>query len=286
MKLFRSAASAILATGLLAGSAVMPASAHSRDSVDYVALGDSYAAGVGAPPYLDENCGVSPDGYPELLDNRRRIDLEANRSCSGATTIDVFAELASLNEDTDLVTLTVGGNDVEYQNVIGACGFGPDACRQVVDSTLALAQTDLAAGLLALYLNIGYAAPGADVVVTGYPHLFSPEFGATFTFPAIDPDTGNPVLDPNEQPVILTLTPVEQQILNEGTDILNDIIRIQVEAAAFTYVDVVDRFEGHGLGSPRPWIQPFGDPAALHPTAKGYKHGYFPEIRRAVKNLD
>lgn len=263
---------------------MLPASAHDRGSIDYVALGDSYAAGVGAPPDLDPACGISSLGYPGLLDERRRIDLEANRACSGDTIAQVFAELDHLNAGTDLVTLTVGGNDVQYLNVILACGQGAQICMQTVDATLALAQTDLGPGLAALYANIRAKAPYAKVVVTGYPHLFSPEFGTTFTFPAVDPATGNPVLGPDGAPVTLSLTPTEQQILNEGTDILNDIIRTRARAAGFTYVDVVDRFEGHGLGSPRPWIQPFTDPAALHPNEKGYKKGYLPEVRRAVNN--
>lgn len=270
MKLFGSAAKAILATGLLTLSAVVPASAHDRGSVDYVALGDSYAAGVGAPPYSDPVCGISPLGYPGLLDDRRRIDLQANRTCGGDTVQDVLAELGSLDRRTDLVTLTVGGNDVQYETIILACGQGPDVCRSTVDGALALAQSGLAPALGLLHANIAAAAPGAKVVVTGYPHLFSPEFGTTLTVP------GSP----------LVLTPTEQQILNEGTDILNEIIRIQAQAAGFSYVDVVDRFEGHGLGSPDPWIQPLTDPARLHPTAKGYKNGYSPEIRQTVKHLD
>ena len=272
MKLLRIAASTLLASGLIAGSAVLPASAGDRNTLDYVALGDSYAAGVGAGPL--GFCGQSPLGYPELLDERKRIELTVNATCSGDTVGNVAAELGNLNDETDLVTLTVGGNDVGYQLVIGACGQGTAACEAAVTRAVLGAQDQLSAGLALLYGNVTTLAPNAKVIVTGYPHLFSPEFGTTISFPAVHPVT--------KEPLTLTLTPTEQQILNDGTDALNAVIRTQAELAGFTYVDVVKRFDKHGLGSPQPWIQPFTNPGALHPNAKGYKNGYLHEIRDAL----
>ena len=111
MKLLRIAASTLLASGLLAGSAVLPASAGDRGTTQYVALGDSYASGVGANYYMDPDpadCLQSALGYPELLDERKRIDLVTNATCSGDTISDVFSALGNLNATTDLVTLTVG----------------------------------------------------------------------------------------------------------------------------------------------------------------------------------
>lgn len=290
MKLFRIAASALLASGLVAGSSVLPASAGDRETLDYVALGDSYAAGVGAG--VPGFCGRSPLGYPGLLDERKQIELSGNATCGGAQSVevhqtpvdvpDVPTQLAGLRvageigSGTELVTLTVGGNDLDYLGVIGACGTGTPACEQAVGAAVVGAQTVLAPRLAGLYAQIRLAAPKAEVVVTGYPHLFSPEFGKTLTFPAIDPGTGAPL------GFMLTLTPVEQQILNDGTDVLNAVIRAEAKKAGFTYVDVAKRFDRHGLGSPQPWIQPFTDPGALHPNARGYKNGYLHEIRNAL----
>jgi lysophospholipase L1-like esterase len=272
MKLLRIAASTLLASGLIAGSAVLPASADNRGTIDYVALGDSYAAGVGAGSYTDLTCFQSPLGYPELLDERKQIHLTANATCSGATVRDVALTVGSAGADTDLVTLTVGGNDVNYIGVIFACGQGVAACEGAVGATVTGVLPLLAAQLDALYDSINAQSPNAEVVVTGYPHLFSPEFGTTIALPALNPATGQPFV----------LTPTEQQIINDGTDALNDVIRAEALQAGFTYVDVVQRFDKHGLGSPQPWIQPFTDPAALHPTAKGYKSGYLHEIRNAL----
>lgn len=269
MKLFRIAAGALLASGLVAGSAVLPASAGERDTIAYVALGDSYAAGVGAGSYTDPTCLQSALGYPELLDERRRINLAVNATCSGDTVGDVALELGSLTRKTDLVTLTVGGNDVMYIDVIMACTQGAPTCQGAVDQAVLRAQNMLSLQLSGLYSQINSLAPKAEVIVTGYPHLFSPEFGNTVEV----------------VPGQLVLTPAEQRIINKGTNKLNKVIRTQAKAAGFTYVDVVKRFDKHGLGSPQPWIQPFTDPTAgpLHPTAEGYEDGYLHEIRDALK---
>lgn len=273
MNLLRMAAGALMTVGL-----IVPASASVAAPpapLDYVAVGDSYAAGFGAGSEVD-GCEQSPLGYPALLDERRQFTLQANATCSGDTVSQVIAKLGSLSTGTDLVTVTVGGNDVQYELVIAACGQGEAACRQAVAAAVARAQGPLSGGLAFLYGSLRLAAPQAEVIVTGYPHLFSPEFGTTLTFPAIDPVTRQPL------GFTLALTPTEQQILNDGTDALNAVIRANAELVGFTYVDVVKRFDKHGLGSPQPWIQPFTDAGALHPTAKGYKNGYLHEIRNAL----
>src|SRR5215218_1261586 len=88
----------------------VPAAAHSNSgTVQYVALGDSYAAGQGGGSYLN-SCLESPNGYPYLLDHRRRIDLRDNVACTGATTTTVAS--TQLTKDTELVTLTVGAADL------------------------------------------------------------------------------------------------------------------------------------------------------------------------------
>jgi hypothetical protein len=56
----------------------------------------------------------STKGYPELLDSEKRIHLRASEACSGATTSEVAeTQLSALNRGTRLVTLTVGGNDLD-----------------------------------------------------------------------------------------------------------------------------------------------------------------------------
>ena len=68
----------------------LPAAAQSNSgTIQYVALGDSYAAGQGgvaSSDYLDQTCLKSPNGYPYLLDAEKRIHLQTNAACTGAKT--------------------------------------------------------------------------------------------------------------------------------------------------------------------------------------------------------
>jgi lysophospholipase L1-like esterase len=257
------------AVAALIGGPAGPAAAAPKAPLSYVALGDSYASGFGAGSYVN-GCGQTPLGLPALLDRKKRIDLVADATCAGANVVDVEGDDADLFDQVasavtelktaDLVTISAGGNDVGFGEVAGVCAVGsPADCANLIAFKNATAFPVLGKSLDALYDSIESAAPDAEVVVTGYPHLFSPEFGV---------------------PVI----PIESQTaFNEGTDALNALIRSQAEAHGFTFVDVVPRFEGRGLGSPSPWITfRAGAVDNLHPTAKGYKSAYLPAVRSAV----
>jgi lysophospholipase L1-like esterase len=229
---------------------------HSR-SLSYVALGDSYAAGFGAGQYVN-GCYQSRRGYPALLDRETRASLQANVTCNGATTQTVRAgQLSALTPRTQLVTLTVGGNDLGFATVATLCAPGPSkACQDAIDRALALlaprptGPSLLATSLAATYGAVATAAPRADILVTGYPILFEA--------PAEDL--------PNADTVVA---------LNGATKALNATIKATVAATAaagveISYVDVAAGFAGHGIGSERPYLHATG-PEALHPTARGYR---------------
>ncbi|MBG6179460.1 SGNH/GDSL hydrolase family protein [Arthrobacter sp. CAN_A1] len=275
----RCAAAAMLSVGLMASTVAGPAAATNTErpqgQVDYVALGDSYAAGFGAGSYVNA-CGQSPLGLPGLLDDRRGIDLTVNATCSGAKAAanrtdavpDLPEQLEQLigagliGSDTDLVTLSAGGNDLDFGAVVGACATQPLAvCDQVIDGRTLQAQTTLAVALDDLYGNLRSTAPKAKIVVTGYPHLFSPKSGSE-----------------------VLLSTEAQRLFNEGTDALNTVIRQNAKANGLQYVDVVKRFNGHGIGTRDPWITYTGFTAIddLHPTAKGYQAGYLKSFRSSV----
>ena len=96
----------------------------------YVALGSSYAAGPGITPTVaasPEGCARSAENYAHVLARARGFAL-VDVSCSGATTHDVLAagqfdlpaQLDAVTPQTQLVTVTIGGNDVFYMaNLIG-----------------------------------------------------------------------------------------------------------------------------------------------------------------------
>jgi lysophospholipase L1-like esterase len=246
----RSVRSALAALSLLAlgGSGLTSASADPREPVVYDALGDSYASGYGVPPY--PSCGRSESAYAVQLDGRRKIDLDDFVACAGATTASLVSggQLNALDADTDLVTISIGGNDIGWSTAVTACLGGSDAqCAGALAATTNKVSTLLPALLGSVYSQVAARAPQATVVVTGYPRLFSPEHGP-----------------------FLLASPAEQDALNAGADLLNGVIGDAAAAHGFEFVDVTKRFLDHGANAPEPWVLGPFDPGAFHPNAAGY----------------
>ena len=117
---------------------VLPAAA-APSTVQYVALGDSYAAGTASQL---GGCPHGPDNYPELLDGSEesRIDLTAFAACSGWTTSDLLDVLdddgqpSPLSSHTRLVTgraehavdLAHPDDDRDRDKQLGPGRAGPD----------------------------------------------------------------------------------------------------------------------------------------------------------------
>jgi len=244
----------------------LPAAAQSNSgTVQYVALGDSYAAGQGGGDYIND-CLESPNGYPYLLDHRRRIDLRDNVACTGATTTTVAStQLSALTEDTELVTLTVGAADLGLSTVLTACTAVPPTPVQC-QAAIANAQAQLGAlfvSLTNLYALVEDAAPNALIVVTGYPYLFEPPAEG-------DPDAA-------------IITAINNAITALNATIQQAVTAAQTAGINIIYVDVTDEFAGHGIGSTQPFIHATG-PDAYHPNAAGYR-AYAKAIFTAIKSV-
>lgn len=122
------AALALAASPVLAKPAPLPEGAR------YVALGSSFAAGPGVGPTTPgtpPRCGRGTLNYPNLLAARLKLSL-VDATCSGATTEHVLgpwkevpAQIESVTAETRLVTITIGGNDVNFVGNIFAA-----ACEQ------------------------------------------------------------------------------------------------------------------------------------------------------------
>jgi lysophospholipase L1-like esterase len=248
----RTVRSAVAALGLIALAAVGPssASAAARQPVVYDALGDSYASGYGVGPYAGGLCARSATAYAVQVSGREKLALDDFVACAGATTTSLVAggQLSALSDDTDLVTLTIGGNDIGWSGAVLACLGGSDAqCSGAIALSRAKV-TDTLPGLLdTVYAQIAQHAPHAHVIVTGYPRLFSPEYGA-----------------------FLFASPQEQQALDDGADQLNAVIAAAAARHGFQFVDVTKRFVDHGVNAPEPWILGLGSPGPFHPNAEGY----------------
>lgn len=216
-------------------------------STRYVAVGDSFAAGMGAGAEQGK-CRLSANAYPAVFARKAGIDLVVNAACAGATTSDLLKhQLIALDDRTDLVTVSIGGNDLGVAAIAGDCAAGKAAaCRNEVTAALSLLNV-LPDRLDTVYSAIAQAAPNARIVVTGY----------TLLYDASDPSA------PDFQTAAA---------INAATLGLNEVIRQAVDqqradGKAVTYLSV--DFTGHTIGDRRPWLNTTGADV-FHPTAAGY----------------
>src|SRR5690242_4241737 len=113
--------SAALSALLLSLAAVLTAPPAHAAGTAYVALGDSYSAGVGAGSYLGSSgdCKRSTKSYPYLWYAAHSPSSFSFVACSGAKTGDVLSsQLAALGSATTLVSITIGGNDAGFADVM------------------------------------------------------------------------------------------------------------------------------------------------------------------------
>ncbi len=235
--------------GVLASWAV-PAVAAAQPS--YVALGDSYASGVGTRTYYNDgtNCQRSPDAYGPLIAAARGYALSFE-ACSGAKTTDVnSSQLGPLSSTTNLVTITIGGNDAGFSNVMLNCAAYYFTCQSAINNADSFIQNQLPALLDTTYGDIRSHAPSAHVVVLGYPHLFTS-----------DGQTCN----------VDTLTSSHEKELNQTADLLDGVISARASAHGFTYVDPRNAFLPHEICSSSEWLNGLSNPISesFHPNVSG-----------------
>lgn len=256
----RSAALATMLVGLV-GVGAGAAAAEPPAPVVYDALGDSYGSGFGVPPY-SETCGRSDGAYAVQIDGRKKLALDDFVACAGATTTSLVAggQLEALDSDTGLVTISIGGNDIGWSAAVVAClGGSDDDCASAIAATRDRITRELPGLLDDVYTQAAQQAPGAHVVITGYPKLFSPEYGG-----------------------FLAASSAEQESLNDGADVLNGVLAAAADRHGFQFVDVTKRFLDHGANSPDAWILGPFDPGAFHPNAAGYE-AYAAAVTAAVR---
>jgi lysophospholipase L1-like esterase len=238
--------------------------------VDYVALGDSYSSGVGTGVYDPASgaCARSPLSYPPLWVTEHHPASFEFPACSGAKTADVLAsQISVLEPSTDLVTITIGGNDAGFGPVLQTCTAAERdrTCFGAVDAAEAFERSVLPGRLDRTYAAIRRAAPHAQVIVLGYPRLFD-----------LAPSCSDP-----QAPNL-----ARRKKLNEGADVLNTVIQKTVSHhSGFSFTDVRDRFTDHGVCSADPWITGPSVPAFVgpyHPNQTGYRDGYLDALDAAT----
>lgn len=273
----------IAAVGL--GLTSPPASGAEDRPLRYVAMGDSFSAGSGImppDPTADPRCARSLLNYPHVVAKRTGAAL-TDVTCGGADTSDYFdsqhdgvpPQLAALDRRTELVTMTIGGNDNGvFFGAIIACGsaglstagqgspcqdeYGRSFHRDVRRKTYPA----LVKALRAVHRR----APNAEVAILGYPWILPREEGCFEKMPVAEGDV----------PYLRGL----QRLLNR-------VVRRAADETGTTYVNFNRVSNGHDACAPvgERWIEPIvtsTNPIIVHPNALGERK----MARRTIRVLD
>jgi lysophospholipase L1-like esterase len=265
-------AAALAVTGAALGAA--PAQA-ATPTLNVVALGDSYGSGTGAGDYLGGTgvpggCWRSANSYSETVVTRLRNTgwqvSFANVTCSGAATADLYQtfkgeppQLDALDQNTNVVFLSVGTNDIDFATYGATCVLA-DCSGAVTQAELAELPA-MGQNVAALLGEIKTRSPKARIVLTGYGSQLTPGANA--------PDVP---LDPICAPEIFTSQErIDGNQVASGLDAtLRQTARQAGVRFASPYVDSVaphPSFAGHSLcESAEPYYRGFD---ALAPGQEG-----------------
>lgn len=266
---------ATVATLGIGSATVIPAHADGLGSgeprpLNYVALGDSAAAGP-LIPEQDPNlaCLRSNRNYPQAAAEVLGADL-TDVSCSGARLSDFSGQqfgllppqYNALSEETDLVSLTIGGNDVDLVMAALSCinllrephgnsceerfteGGATDRIAEDIDAW----EPELDQALT----EIRDRAPNAEIVVAGYG-TYVREGGCW----PVQPVWGR-----------------DADYIQGSVNLLNDALERQTLEHGGTYVDLAEASVGHDVCAPPnerylEGLVPTSVAAPLHPNARG-----------------
>jgi lysophospholipase L1-like esterase len=238
----------------------------------YVALGSSMAAGPGIRPTADGapfRAGRSARNYAHLVAQRLGLDL-VDVTYSGATTANILSDpqhgtppqIEALNGSEDLVTVTIGGNDVGYVPLLMAAGLPRlvrsvpllgGVLREMLDPTARdRALVEVAESLKEVGHTVRQRSPRAKVLFVDYLTLL---------------------------PAMGSAPPLSDAEVALGRRVADTLERLTGEAAADTgcqWVRVAEASREHHPWSAEPWTTkpgiPFpGRPAPLHPNAEGMR---------------
>ncbi|MEU3465394.1 SGNH/GDSL hydrolase family protein [Streptomyces sp. NPDC006733] len=268
--LSRLLASALGCAGLIAAGAWGPAQAQSAQPLEYVALGDSFAAAplVPQPDPANLACLRSLSNYPHVAARALGARL-TDVSCSGAKVTDfggrqfglVPPQYQALSETTDVVSLTIGGNDTDLvTRAISCVNLLPEPVgTSCADRLTAGGRDQIAADIDRWAPSLGRAldeihrrAPHAKVFVVGYGSYI--QDGGCFP----------------RQPIWARDATYIQGSVNR----LGDALRAQAAAHDAVFVDTAPLSAGHDSCAPAgtrylEGLVPSSPALPLHPNAAG-----------------
>ncbi len=275
-------AAALLVSGCTSGqaaptsSAATPSASTAAPTGRYVALGDSFTAGPLIPTTdLAGGCARSDHNYPSLLADELDVKTFVDVSCSGAKTHDLTGvqrpfedarippQLRALTPDTTLVTLGIGGNDLDlFATLVGTCArlrsSDPQGspCARLLAANgpdLDAATDTISTRVVTALRTIRERAPRAKVVLVGYLRLV-PDRGTCVGLPLAAGDYA------------------------EGRRIsqtLDRALRRAARRSGVTFVDMYAASRGHDICSKDPWVNGSATnrqkALAYHPFASGMR---------------
>jgi hypothetical protein len=255
----RRLASAASALALVCAAGLLETGSAHAAATNYVALGDSYSSGVGAGAYDNSSgaCKRSTKAYPELWAAAHHPSSFAFTARSGAKTTDVVSgQLGPVNSATSLISISAGGNDAGFSDVMTTCALDPEsACLSRIAKARTFVDKSLPGLLDTVYDKISAKGPHAHVVVLGYPRLYK-----------VPGDC------------LLGLSDTVRRAVDAAAGDLDAVLAKRAADHGFTFADVQGAFAGHELCSGAPWLHSVTLPAdeSYHPTAAGQSGGYLP----------
>jgi hypothetical protein len=260
---------AVLAITMLAALAAFAGAAR---AANYVALGDSYAAGPIIPNQIAPfGCLKSDHNYAHLAAPTIGLPLR-DPTCSGATTNDMTnpqkteletnpPQFNSLDAETTRVSLTIGGNDIGFSEIALSCITLNPFSTPCKDKYTAGGKDQVAE-------RIAATAPKVAAVLQGI-HSRSPAAKVfVVNYAAIFPETGFGCWP--QMPIGFGDVPYLRSKEKE----LNAMLATQAAANSATVVNWYNASIGHDAckGSSTRWVEPVvpTNPAApIHPNLAG-----------------
>lgn len=257
--------SILLAVGTALTGATAAQASGQAAATGYVALGDSYSSGVGSGSYISSSgdCKRSTKAYPYLWAAAHSPSTFDFTACSGARTGDVLSgQLGPLSASTGLVSLSIGGNDAGFSDVMTTCVLQSEsACLSRINTARAYVDSTLPGQLNSVYSAISAKAPNAHVVVLGYPRFY--KLGAT----------------------CVGLSETKRKAINDAADYLDTATAKVAADHGFTFGDVRTTFTGHEICSGSSWlhsVELLNIGESYHPTAVSQSGGYLPVMTSAA----
>ncbi|QDY81088.1 SGNH/GDSL hydrolase family protein [Streptomyces qinzhouensis] len=291
-----------LTAGTLVPAQLVGAQPAAAASYEWVALGDSYTAGVIAAAgdvfeIPRDGCERTDQSYPQVIDRDLGSLIElTNVSCGAATIEDITfraqepigRHLPPFSEDpdypfppvppqseavktgTDVITVGVGGNTLDFGGILSKClelGSGSGGtgtpCKDELAAGIPARLTKVGKDYDAMLAKLHERAPHAKVLSVGYPTII-PADSSKCRY--------------NDPHQFASITQGDLDWLRR--DVLEPLNKTIEKSAgtqdAATFVNLYDSSRNHSVCDTGKWVEGVLDsddrPALVHPNARGHRN--------------